>query len=122
MAQSNIDRVIELLSDPEVMKNLGEAVSLWEKSKNTCKREATAKMSDDLVEVIFNIPKKLLDVLEAEKYFGYGKQDFFVIATTRGIGCELTSMPLDDANVIKEKYGFDPGVERFTKKGTLIYP
>ena len=74
------------------------------------------------IEVSFMIPEKLLKVLEDQQYFGYGKQDFFVLATQRGISCELTSMDYDRAKEIEEKHGFDPGLESFTKEGTLIYP
>ena len=34
MVLSGADRAIELLSDPEVIKNLGEAVALWKKRRN----------------------------------------------------------------------------------------
>ena len=36
LASSGADRVLELLADPEVLANLGEAVELWQK-KNTNK-------------------------------------------------------------------------------------
>ena len=40
MASSGADRVLELLADPAVMKNLGEAVELWKKKNGN--KEAKA--------------------------------------------------------------------------------
>ena len=76
----------------------------------------------ELVEVTFKIPKKLLDVLENEKYFGWSKQDFFVAATQRSISCEITSMDFDDMKELEKKYDFDPGLVHFNEKKKLIYP
>jgi len=39
----------------------------------------------ELMEVTVKIPKRLLDVLEQEKYFGWSKEDFFVVAVQRCI-------------------------------------
>ena len=81
------------------------------------------RMSEkELVEVTFKLPKKLLDVLENEKYFGWSKQDFFVAATQRSISCEINSMDIDDITKLKKKYDFDPGLIQFDEKKTLIYP
>ena len=76
----------------------------------------------ELVEVTFKIPKKLLDVLENEKYFGWSKQDFFVAATQRSISIEITSKDIDEVEKLKKKYDFDPGLVHFDEKKKLIYP
>ena len=76
----------------------------------------------ELVEVTFKIPKKLLDVLENEKYFGWSKQDFFVAATQSSISIEITSMHFDKMFALQKKYDFDPGLVQFDEKKSLIYP
>ena len=76
----------------------------------------------ELVEVTFKIPKKLLDVLENEKYFGWSKQDFFVAATQRSISIEMNSLHFDEMFALKKKYDFDPGLVSFDEKKKLVYP
>ena len=70
----------------------------------------------ELVEVTVKIPKRLMDVLEQEDYFGWSKQDFFVVAVQRGIGCELTAMDFDKMQKLYKKYGDIDEVSYTTKK------
>ncbi len=79
-------------------------------------------MSKETVELTIRIPKRLMDVLEQEDYFGWSKEDFFVVAVQRGIGCEMSAMDFDDMKKLETKYGFDPGEIQFNKKNELIYP
>jgi len=59
----------------------------------------------ELVEVTVKIPKRLLDVLEQEDYFGWSKQDFFIVAVQRGIGCEISEMHIDEVQRLHAKHG-----------------
>jgi hypothetical protein len=70
----------------------------------------------ETVEVTVKIPKRLMDVLEQEDYFGWSKQDFFVVAVQRGIGCELSDMPFDEMKRLEAKYGDIDEVSYTTKK------
>ena len=57
------------------------------------------------VEVTVKIPKRLLDVLEQEEYFGWRINDFFVASIIRSISCEVNSMDIDDVRALEAKYG-----------------
>ena len=76
----------------------------------------------ETVEVTVKIPKRLMDVLEQEDYFGWSKQDFFVVAVQRGIGCEMSAMQFDDVKKLETKYGFDLGNVEYTEKRMLVSP
>lgn len=70
----------------------------------------------ELVEVIVKIPKRLMDALEQEDYFGWSKEDFFIVAVQRGIGCELTAMDFDKMQKLYKKHGDIDTVSYTTKK------
>ena len=79
-------------------------------------------MSKETIELTIRIPKRLMDVLEQEEYFGWSKQDFFVAATQGHISCEMNSMHFEKMFALKKKYDFDPGLVQFDEKKKLIYP
>ena len=78
--------------------------------------------TEETVKVIIEIPKRLMDVLEGEDYFGWTKQDFFVVAVQRGIGCEISEMDIDDVRKLRKKYGFKPDVIKYNEKKILVFP
>ena len=76
----------------------------------------------ETVEVLIEVPKRLMDVLEGEEYFGWSKQDFFVVSVQRSIGCEISEMNSDDIHKLQKKYGFKPDVIKYNEKKTLVFP
>jgi hypothetical protein len=76
----------------------------------------------ELVEVTVKIPKRLMDVLEQEDYFGWSKQDFFVVAVQRSISCEISEMHFDNVKQLEKKYGSDLGEFEYTEKKILATP
>jgi hypothetical protein len=78
--------------------------------------------TQETVEVIIEVPKLLMDVLEGEDYFGWSKQDFFVVAVQRGIGCEISEMGIDEVCKLRKKYGFKPDVIKYNEKKILVFP
>jgi hypothetical protein len=76
------------------------------------------KMSEqtEYVEVTVKIPKQLMNVLVAESFFGWSQDDFFGVSIQRSISCEVTSMPLDEANRIRNRYGDIDTVKHDIKK------
>jgi hypothetical protein len=72
--------------------------------------------------VLIEIPKRLMDVLEGEDYLGWSKQDFFVVAIQRSIGCEISEMSIDDVRKLRKKYGFEPDVIKYNEKKILVFP
>lgn len=45
---------------------------------------------EETVEMTIKVPKKLIDMLEAENYFGWKKESFWVAATKTLISCEMS--------------------------------
>jgi hypothetical protein len=78
--------------------------------------------AEETIEVVIEIPKRLMDVLEGEDYFGWSKQDFFVVAIQRSIGCETSEMSSDELCKLRKKYGFKPDVIKYNEKKTLVFP
>lgn len=66
-------------------------------------------MSEEIeyVEVTVKVPKRLMEMLEAENYFGWKKEDFFSTAVKTRISCEINELDIDELNRIHEKYGRD---------------
>ena len=62
---------------------------------------------EEYVELTIRVPKRLMDMLEQENYFGWSKEDFFVVAVKRGISCEVNDMDIDELSKFREKYGED---------------
>lgn len=59
----------------------------------------------ETVEVIINVPKRLLDILEAENYFGWNKEDFWISAVKGQIGIAANCMEFDTMRRFYQKYG-----------------
>lgn len=70
---------------------------------------------EETVEVTIKIPKKLLDVLEAENFFGFGREYFFEAAVRGMIGCYESELDIEDLLKFGEKYGKDVAVYRVPK-------
>ena len=62
---------------------------------------------EETVEVTVKVPKRLMDMIEKEAYFGWAKEDFFVVAARSLVSGELAEMPLDKARELEAKYGED---------------
>lgn len=62
---------------------------------------------EEFVEVTIKIPKKLMDMLEAENYFGYTKDGFFVAAIKSITGCLWSVMHYEKELKLRKKYGED---------------
>ena len=60
---------------------------------------------EETVEVTIRVPKKLMDILEAEDYFSWRKEDFWIAAIKDCISCELSEMSNDEYSRLKSKYG-----------------
>jgi hypothetical protein len=78
--------------------------------------------TQETVEVIIELPKLLMDVLEGEDYFGWSKQNFFVVSIQRSIGCETSEMRSDELRKLRKKYGFEPDVIKYNEKKILVFP
>jgi hypothetical protein len=78
--------------------------------------------TQETVKVIIELPKRLMDVLESEDYFGWSKQDFFVVSVQRSIGCETSEMNNDEIRKLRKKYGFKPDVIKYNEKKILVFP
>ena len=70
----------------------------------------------EYVEVTVKIPKRLMDMLGAEDYFGWSKEDFFIVAVKRSISCELGELDWDEEKELEAKYGEDLGIVTFDIK------
>ena len=77
---------------------------------------------EETVEVVIEVPKLLMSVLEGEDYFGWSKQDFFVVSIQRSIGCEISEMNTDETHKLRKKYNFKPDLIKYNEKKTLIFP
>ena len=62
---------------------------------------------EEYVQLTIKVPKRLIQVLEDENYFGWNKEDFFVAAIKDGISCELSELDIDEVRRIHKKYGED---------------
>ena len=60
---------------------------------------------EETVEVTIKIPKKLLDVLEAENFLGFDREYFFEAAVRGMIGCYEGSMDIEGLQNFRKKYG-----------------
>jgi len=60
---------------------------------------------EETVEVTIKVPKKPMKILEAEDYFGWQKNHFWIAAIKDCISCELSEMDSDEISKLKEKYG-----------------
>ena len=60
---------------------------------------------EETVEVTIKVPKRLMDLLEAENYLGFDKEYFFEAAIRGMIGCVVGEMDISDANKFYETYG-----------------
>ena len=74
------------------------------------------KEIQETVELTIRVPKRLMDVLEQEDYFGWNKEEFFVVAVQTAISFEMSAMDFDDVKQLEKKYGFDPGVVEIAKR------
>lgn len=63
----------------------------------------------ELVEVTIKVPKRLLDVIEAENYFGWNKEDFFTAGIIRSIDIELHDLDWEHEDKLRKKYGKNIG-------------
>ena len=62
---------------------------------------------EETVEVTIQVPKKLVDLLEAEGHFGWTREEFFVDAVKGQLGAISTAMPFDKEKEFLRKYGED---------------
>ena len=69
-------------------------------------------MSEEMVEVTIKlkVPKRLMQLIEERKYFGWKKKDFFLNAIRSIVGAEISEMPGHDSGEIYAKYGEDVDV------------
>ncbi len=62
-------------------------------------------MSEETVEITIRVPKRLMDILEAENYFGWSKESFWVAAAKTRKSCDKNDMDIKDCQAIEAKYG-----------------
>ncbi len=67
----------------------------------------------DLVEITVKVPKRLIALLEAEDYFGWSKEEFFVVSVTRSISCEANELDADAMQRFYNKHGDQVDVVSF---------
>ena len=60
---------------------------------------------EETVEVTIKVPKKLLDVLEAENFLGFDREYFFEAAIRAMIGCHEGTMDIEGLQNFRKKYG-----------------
>jgi len=73
-----------------------------------------SKDKEEYVEVTVKVPKRLMELLEDQEYFGWNKDDFFTVATHRSIDCELSEMDVTESECIEKKFGHEVNVWAFT--------
>lgn len=59
----------------------------------------------ELVEVTIKVPKRIMRLLEAENYFGYTKDEFFVAAVKGHIGVAADNISYETTLRVNKKYG-----------------
>lgn len=64
----------------------------------------------ETVEVTVKVPKRLMDLLEAENYIGWKPEDFFEAAISSMIGLTVNNMTYQDSKEFHQKHGEDVGV------------
>jgi hypothetical protein len=98
------------------------SISINNTTYNLKRGNETLSKTQETVKVIIEVPKLLTDVLEGEDYFGWSKQDFFVVSIQRSIGCETSEMNIDEVSKLRKKYGFKPDVIKYNEKKILVFP
>ena len=68
---------------------------------------------EETVEVTIKVPKRLMQIIENENYFGWKKEDFWVASTKRSISCEVNAMDFEEITKFYEKYGKNIDVVSF---------
>jgi len=68
---------------------------------------------EETVEVTIKVSKKLINVLEAENYFGWTKEDFFLVSMKRSISCEVNDLDFEETQKFHEKHGKNIDVVSF---------
>ncbi len=60
---------------------------------------------EETVEVTIRVPKRLIEMLEQEKYFGWSKENFWAAAARTRISCEINDMGIKECEAVESKYG-----------------
>lgn len=79
---------------------------------------------EETVEVTIKVPKRLMEFLEDQNYFGWGKEQFFVVGARHVISGEVCEMPFDEMKELEARmeaeYGEDFGIVDMALKKTLV--
>jgi hypothetical protein len=98
------------------------SISINNTTYNLKQEDENLSKTQETVEVIIELPKRLMDVLEGEDYFGWSKQDFFAVSIQRSISCETSEMSSNEVHKLRKKYGFKLDVIKYNEKKTLVFP
>ena len=61
----------------------------------------------EIVEITIRVPKKLMDIVEAENYLGWKRDDFFEAAVRSMVGITIRNMLFEDMGKFQDTYGKD---------------
>lgn len=73
---------------------------------------------EQYVEVTIRVPKKLMELLEAEDYLGWKREDFFEAAIRGHIGITVDNFPWEEAEAFFRKYG--KNIHSYSLKSTRV--
>jgi hypothetical protein len=57
--------------------------------------------------VTVKVPKKLMQLIQDQNYFGRTPEQFFTDSVRYGVAVELNAMPCNKANRLERKYGIE---------------
>lgn len=60
---------------------------------------------EENVEVTVKVPKRLMQMLEGENYFGWTRDKFFTSAVKHGVSFEISRLDVNEASRLEDKYG-----------------
>jgi len=61
-------------------------------------------VKEETVEVTVKVPKRLMELIEEAKYFGWSKQDFFTVCVKCGVSSELGDLTYEEEKPFRSKY------------------
>jgi len=77
------------------------------------------KEKEEYVEVTVKVPKRLMELLEDQNYFGWSQEEYFTACMLRGTDCELNELDVTESERLQKKYGHDVSVLSFTRHKKL---
>jgi len=60
------------------------------------------------VTATFHLPKRLIQLIQGENYFGYSKEEFYADSVKCLLSCIISEKSVDEVEAFKKKYGLKP--------------